>query len=55
MPIATPKYVERLAGPGVVNTMPPATLAAFREHGRAAFADSMTELLDGLGSAPLRA
>ena len=27
------KYVEELAGPGVVNTMPPATLAAFRDHG----------------------
>jgi transaldolase len=28
------KYVEELAGPGVVNTMPPATLAAFRDHGQ---------------------
>jgi transaldolase len=27
------KYVEELAGAGVVNTMPPATLAAFRDHG----------------------
>jgi len=27
------KYVEELAGPGVVNTMPPGTLAAFRDHG----------------------
>jgi len=27
------KYVEELAGPGVVNTMPPATLAAFQDHG----------------------
>jgi transaldolase len=27
------KYVEELAGPGVINTMPPATLAAFRDHG----------------------
>jgi transaldolase len=27
------KYVEELAGPGVVNTMPSATLAAFRDHG----------------------
>jgi transaldolase len=34
------KYVEELAGPGVVNTMPPATLAAFRDHGRAA--DALT-------------
>jgi transaldolase len=29
------KYVEELAGTGVVNTMPPATLAAFRDHGHA--------------------
>jgi transaldolase len=29
------KYFEELAGPGVVNTMPPATLAAFRDHGAA--------------------
>jgi transaldolase len=29
------KYVEELAGAGVVNTMPPSTLAAFRDHGRA--------------------
>jgi transaldolase len=34
------KYVEELAGPGVVNTMPPATLAAFRDHGRVA--DTLT-------------
>ncbi len=27
------KYVDELAGPGVVNTMPPATLAAFAHHG----------------------
>jgi transaldolase len=27
------KYVDELAGPGVVNTMPPGTLAAFRDHG----------------------
>ncbi len=27
-------YVEELIGPDTVNTMPPATLAAFREHGR---------------------
>jgi transaldolase len=38
------KYVEELAGPGVVNTMPPATLAAFRDHGRVT--DALT------GSAP---
>ncbi len=34
------KYVEELAGPGVVNTMPPATLVAFRDHGRVA--DALT-------------
>ena len=34
------KYVEELAGRGVVNTMPPATLAAFRDHGRVA--DALT-------------
>jgi transaldolase len=38
------KYVEELAGPGVVNTMPPATLAAFRDHGHVR--DALT------GSAP---
>ena len=27
-------YVEELIGPGTVNTMPPATLEAFRDHGR---------------------
>lgn len=27
-------YVDRLIGPGTVNTMPPATLDAFRDHGR---------------------
>ncbi len=27
-------YVEELIGPDTVNTMPPATLAAFRDHGR---------------------
>ena len=27
------KYVEELAGPGVINTMPPATLVAFAHHG----------------------
>jgi transaldolase len=34
------KYVEELAGPGVINTMPPATLAAFRDHGLVA--DALT-------------
>jgi transaldolase/glucose-6-phosphate isomerase len=28
------KYVEELIGPETVNTVPPATLAAFRDHGR---------------------
>jgi transaldolase/glucose-6-phosphate isomerase len=28
-------YVEELIGPDTVNTMPPATLDAFRDHGRA--------------------
>jgi transaldolase/glucose-6-phosphate isomerase len=27
-------YVEEMIGPDTVNTMPPATLAAFRDHGR---------------------
>ncbi len=30
------KYVERLVGPSTVNTLPPATLDAFRDHGRVA-------------------
>lgn len=30
------KYVEALIGPDTVNTMPPDTLAAFRDHGHAA-------------------
>lgn len=29
-------YVESLIGPETINTLPPATLAAFREHGQAA-------------------
>lgn len=29
-------YVEELIGPGTVNTVPPQTLEAFREHGKAA-------------------
>ncbi|HEX9441075.1 MAG TPA: transaldolase family protein, partial [Roseiflexaceae bacterium] len=28
-------YVEELIGPHTVNTMPPATMAAFKDHGRA--------------------
>jgi len=27
-------YVEELIGPETVNTLPPATIEAFREHGR---------------------
>lgn len=34
-------YVEELIGPDTVNTMPPATLEAFRDHGRAR--QSLTE------------
>ena len=34
------KYVEELIGPGTVNTMPPQTMDAFREHG--AVADALT-------------
>jgi len=30
------KYVETLIGPDTVNTLPPATLAAFQDHGRVA-------------------
>jgi transaldolase len=29
-------YVERLIGPDTVNTMPPATIEAFRDHGEVA-------------------
>jgi len=38
-------YVEELIGPDTVNTMPPATLAAFRDHGRPRA--SLGEDLDG--------
>ena len=30
------RYVEELIGPDTVNTMPPATLDAFKDHGRVA-------------------
>ena len=30
------KYVQELIGPDTVNTMPPATMDAFRDHGKAA-------------------
>jgi transaldolase len=39
------KYVEELAGRGVVNTMPPTTLEAFREHGQ------VVDALTGSGEA----
>ena len=38
-------YVEELIGPDTVNTMPPPTLAAFRDHGRPRA--SLAEDLDG--------
>src|SRR4029077_3202826 len=37
-------YVEELIGPDTVNTMPPATLSAFRDHGKARL--SLTEDLE---------
>ena len=37
-------YVEELVGPNTVNTMPPATLEAFRDHGR--LRDSLEENID---------
>ncbi len=38
-------YVEELIGPDTVNTLPPATLEAFRDHGKPR--QSLTEDLDG--------
>jgi transaldolase/glucose-6-phosphate isomerase len=38
-------YVEELIGPDTVNTAPPATIDAFRDHGKAR--QSLTEDLDG--------
>jgi transaldolase len=50
------KYVDEIAGPGVVNTMPPATLSAYADHG--APADRLTgteriarEMLDRIAAA----
>src|SRR5579864_6410438 len=37
-------YVEELIGPNTINTMPPATLDAFRDHGR--LRDSLEEDID---------
>jgi transaldolase len=47
------KYVDELAGPGVINTMPPATLSAYADHGAPADRLTATEpaaraVLDGL-------
>ena len=39
-------YVEALIGPDTVNTIPPPTLAAFRDHGHVAL-----RLLEGMGEA----
>jgi transaldolase len=38
-------YVEELIGPDTVNTMPPATIEAFRDHGR--LRNSLTEDVNG--------
>ena len=38
-------YVDTLIGPDTVNTMPPATMDAFRDHG--VVAETLTENLDG--------
>ena len=38
-------YVEELIGPDTVNTMPPATVDAFRDHGR--LRNSLTEDVAG--------
>jgi transaldolase/glucose-6-phosphate isomerase len=45
-------YVEELVGPGTVNTMPPATLDAFREHGRprASLTDDVDAARDTMGA-----
>ena len=38
-------YVEELIGPDTVDTMPPATVDAFRDHGRVR--NSLTENVEG--------
>ena len=48
-------YVEQLIGPDTVNTMPPATITAFQDHGDAARTvdkgvDEARELLQALAS-----
>ena len=40
-------YIEELIGPDTINTMPPATMDAFREHGN--LRASLEEDLDGAG------
>ena len=37
-------YVEELIGPQTVNTMPPATIEAFKDHGR--LCNSLTDNID---------
>src|SRR5207249_4938067 len=43
--LAYQRYVEELIGPATVNTIPPATFEAFRDHGRPR--PSLTEEVDG--------
>jgi transaldolase/glucose-6-phosphate isomerase len=43
------KYIEELIGPGTVNTMPPATIDAFRDHG------TIADALTGTGEAARKA
>ena len=45
-------YVEELAGPDTVNTLPPATLAAFQDHGdaRAAVTENVEESVRALAA-----
>jgi transaldolase len=42
-------YVEALVAPDTVNTLPPATLTAYRDHGRPA-----VRIRDGMAAAPVR-
>lgn len=41
------RYVEELIAPDTINTLPPATLEAYRDHGRPA-----SRLMSGIGAAP---
>jgi transaldolase/glucose-6-phosphate isomerase len=52
-------YVDNLIGPETVNTVPPVTLQAFKDHGRAArtidaHVDGARQTLTGLGQAGVR-